>query len=128
MSTTIGIDVGGNRKGFHAVALRGGTYAGQLASRDAQTVSHWCCAVMKASVIAIDAPCRWSSDGHPRPCERDLLGRGLRCFTTPTRARAVAHPTDYFGWMVRGEELFLSLEPTLALLSDVTLLCNGFFV
>jgi hypothetical protein len=35
-STVVGIDVGGARKGFHAVALRDGTYAGQLASNDVQ--------------------------------------------------------------------------------------------
>jgi hypothetical protein len=31
--TTVGIDVGGARKGFHAVALTAGAYAGQLMSR-----------------------------------------------------------------------------------------------
>ena len=28
-----------------------------------------------ARVFAIDAPCRWSPDGRPRPCERQLLLR-----------------------------------------------------
>lgn len=32
----IGIDVGGSRKGFHAVALSKGAYAGQLATTDVQ--------------------------------------------------------------------------------------------
>ena len=67
MITSIGIDVGGSRKGFHAVALRGGAYAGQLASRDVEQLSHWCRAEMEATVIAIDAPCRWSADGAPPP-------------------------------------------------------------
>ncbi len=35
-STVVGIDVGGARKGFHAVVLRDGAYAGQLASHDVQ--------------------------------------------------------------------------------------------
>jgi len=35
-STVVGIDVGGARKGFHAVALRDGAYAGQLATGDVQ--------------------------------------------------------------------------------------------
>ena len=117
--TTIGIDVGGNRKGFHAVALRGGVYAGQLASRDVRELSHWCRAVMDARVIAIDAPCRWSLDGRPRPCERELLAQGIRCFTSPTREQAVGHPTDYFGWMLQGEALFQALEPTHPLLSSL---------
>ena len=34
--TVVGIDVSGVRKGFHAVALRDGAYAGQLASHDVQ--------------------------------------------------------------------------------------------
>ena len=119
MITTIGIDVGGSRKGFHAVALRGGAYAGQLASRDVEQLSHWCRAEMEATVIAIDAPCRWSVDGRPRPCERDLLGQGIRCFTSPTRAQAVAHPTNYFGWMLRGEALFQALEPSHPLLHSL---------
>jgi predicted nuclease with RNAse H fold len=117
--TTIGIDVGGDRKGFHAVALRGGVYAGQLASRDVRELSHWCRAVMDARVIAIDAPCRWSLDGRPRPCERELLAQGIRCFTSPTREQAVAHPTNTFGWMLQGEALFQALEPTHPLLSSL---------
>ncbi len=32
--TVIGIDVGGRRKGFHAVALTGGAYADRLATSD----------------------------------------------------------------------------------------------
>ena len=117
--TTIGIDVGGSRKGFHAVALRSGAYAGQWASRDVGQLSHWCRKVMGATVIAIDAPCRWSSDGRSRPCERDLLGRGIRCFTSPTRAQALAHPTNYFGWMLQGEALFQVLEASHPLLASL---------
>ena len=40
--TVVGIDVGGARKGFHAVALIGGAYAGQLATADVQELAHWC--------------------------------------------------------------------------------------
>lgn len=119
MITSIGIDVGGSRKGFHAVALRGGACAGQLACRDVGQLSHWCRTLMGATVIAIDAPCRWSADGRPRPCERDLLRRGIRCFTSPTRARAMAHPTNHFGWMLQGEALFQALEPTHPLLASL---------
>jgi predicted nuclease with RNAse H fold len=115
--SAIGIDVGGARKGFHAVALRGGVYAGQLISADVEALSHWCRVVMQATVIAIDAPCRWSSDGRPRPCERELMGRGIRCFASPTRATAVAHPSNYYGWMLQGEALYRALEPSHPLLA-----------
>ncbi len=111
--------MGGARKGFHAVALSGGVLAGQHASRDVPELIHWCRAVMDARVIAIDAPCRWSLDGRPRPCERELLARGIRCFASPTRERAVDHPTDYFGWMLQGEALFQGLEPTHPLLASL---------
>ena len=80
--TVVGIDVGGVRKGFHAVALRDGVYAGQLATGDVQELAHWCRSVVGASVIAIDAPCRWSSDGRARPCKRELMRQGIFCFET----------------------------------------------
>ncbi len=110
--TTVGIDVGGARKGFHAVALSDGTYAAQLATADAQELAHWCRSVVQARVIAIDAPCRWSVDGRARPCERQLRQQGIICFASPTRQAAAAHPTDYFGWMLRGEALYRALEPS----------------
>ena len=110
VDATVGIDVGGARKGFHAVAFTGGAYASQLASADVQELAHWCRSVVRASVIAIDAPCRWSRDGRMRSCERELIGRGISCFASPTRQRAVEHPTSYFGWMLQGEALYQALE------------------
>jgi predicted nuclease with RNAse H fold len=110
--TTVGIDVGGARKGFHAVALSGGAYSGQLATADVQDLAHWCRSVVQARVIAIDAPCRWSADGRARPCERELRRQGILCFASPTRQAAAAHPTDYYGWMLRGEALYQALEPS----------------
>lgn len=110
VDTTVGIDVGGARKGFHAVALTAGAYAGQLATADVSELAHWCRSVVRASVIAIDAPCRWSLDGRPRPCERELMARGIRCFASPTRQKALDHPTNYFGWMLQGEALYRELE------------------
>ncbi|HSO83698.1 hypothetical protein, partial [Thiocapsa sp.] len=38
----VGIDVGGPRKGFHAVALREGSYLDKFASREALDVAAWC--------------------------------------------------------------------------------------
>ncbi|WP_457767971.1 DUF429 domain-containing protein [Cyanobium sp. ULC084] len=115
--TTIGIDVGGARKGFHAVALTGGAYAGQLVTADGHDLAHWCRSVVRASVIAIDAPCRWSADGRSRPAERQLMAEGIPCFSSPSRQRALEHPTDYFGWMLRGEALYQALEPSHPLLT-----------
>jgi hypothetical protein len=55
-AAVIGIDVGGARKGFHAVALRAGASAGQLATTEVQELAHWCRAVIGTRLIAIDAP------------------------------------------------------------------------
>ena len=115
--TVVGIDVGGRRKGFHAVALRAGCYADQFASPDAEEIGHWCRQVIGARVIAIDAPCRWSPDGRPRPCERQLMAKGIRCFASPSRSKALGHPTNYYGWMLQGEALFQDLEPSHPLLT-----------
>ena len=108
--TTVGIDVGGERKGFHAVAMTGGAYVGHFATQHVPELSRWCRETMRARVIAIDAPCRWSKDGHSRPAERALMQQGIWCFSTPTREQAVGHRRNYFGWMLRGEALFRSLE------------------
>lgn len=115
--TVIGIDVGGGRKGFHAVALAGGAWIDQLSSRDLQELGHWCRDVIGAGLIAIDAPCRWSSDGRARPCERELNAEGIRCFASPSREAALAHPSNYYGWMLQGEALYRELEASHPLLS-----------
>jgi predicted nuclease with RNAse H fold len=117
--TCVGVDVGGARKGFHAVALRGGAYASQLVSGDVHALAHWCRHELKARVIAIDAPCRWSPDGRLRACEQELMAHGIRCFASPTRERALAHPTDYFGWMLQGETLYRALETSHPLCSGL---------
>lgn len=109
--TVVGIDVGGARKGFHAVALRDGAWAGQRRSREPGDLANWC-RDLGARLIAIDAPCRWSVDGHMRPCEQALLRRGIRCFASPTRDQALTHPSDYFGWMLQGEALYQALTPS----------------
>ena len=116
--TAVGIDVGGARKGFHAVALRDGAYAAQLASHDVQELANWCLVTMCASVIAIDAPCRWSATGRARPCERELMQQGIFCFATPSREKAEQHPSGYFDWMRRGADLYRALEASHPLLTS----------
>jgi predicted nuclease with RNAse H fold len=109
-TTVVGIDVGGERKGFHAVAITGGDYSHRIATKNVKELSGWCRETVRAQVIAVDAPCGWSDDGHSRPAERELMQKGIWCFSTPTRAKAVGHRTNYFGWMLRGEELFRALN------------------
>ena len=105
----VGIDVGGDRKGFHAVALRGLAIADQLASPDPLKIAKWCRA-LGAQAVGVDAPCRWSATGSSRLAERALMKAGISCFASPRREVAIAHPRNYYGWMLRGEALFAELE------------------
>jgi len=104
-TTVVGVDVGGSRKGFHAVALRGGMYLDCLLDRSPSKVSEWCRNV-GAKVIAIDAPCRWSKDGRARPAERELMKERIWCFSTPMRNGALNHPNNHYEWMLNGERLY----------------------
>jgi predicted nuclease with RNAse H fold len=120
MISAIGIDVGGAGKGFHAVAITDGAYSNHLATKDVQELSHWCRTTVRARVIAIDAPCRWSNDGHSRPAERELMRKGIWCFSTPTKEKALGHRTNHFGWMLRGEELFSALQDDFPVCTNVS--------
>ena len=108
----VGIDVGGSRKGFHAVALEGGAFLARHQTSCVEDLADWCRDEIGASIVAIDAPCRWSTGGRVRPAERELLAHGIRCFLTPSRRVAVQHPKHYYEWMLRGAELFRALEKT----------------
>lgn len=74
---------------------------------------------MQARLIAIDASCRRGRDGHARPCEWQLNAHGIRCFASPTRAAALVHPSDSFGWMLQGEALYQLLEVSHPLLQGL---------
>jgi hypothetical protein len=74
-----------------------------LATADVQELAHWCRSLVRARVIAIDAPSRWSSDGRARPCERELMQKGIWCFSSPTHQKAhTPHRTGTFDWMLQG--------------------------
>jgi predicted nuclease with RNAse H fold len=110
----VGVDVGGARKGFHAVALSGRSIRGKTRSSDARVIADWCRGV-DARVVAIDAPCGWSLDGRPRSAELALMRSGISCFSTPTQEAALAHPENYYGWMIAGLELYAALAPRYSL-------------
>ena len=103
----VGIDVGGSKKGFHAVALRDGACFDRTESCSAQQINDWC-ANLDARVVAIDAPCRWRPGGRARQCERDLAADRISCFSTPTSERAETHP--FYEWMLNGATLYRLLE------------------
>ena len=106
--TVVGIDVGGERKGFHAVALQHGTFVSKMTATDHAEIVTWSLGC-QATVVAVDAPCGWSQAGSSRLAERELkmLGEKIHCFSTPTRERALHH--DFYKWVFNGEELYRGL-------------------
>jgi predicted nuclease with RNAse H fold len=118
-----GIDVGGPRKGFHAVAVSGTAFRGKIDTGSAAEVAGWCREV-GALVVAVDAPCAWSASGRARASERELMREGISCFSTPTASAAQAHPRNYFGWMLAGARLYEVLRSTYPLLESAGLASN----
>lgn len=103
-----GIDVGGVRKGFHCVALCDRTVLATTTSTKPETICDWCLEV-DAQVVAVDAPCRWSSAGRSRFAERDIRARtGISTFSTPDRTVGKAHP--FYEWVRNGQTLYQLLE------------------
>ncbi|MFZ9889493.1 MAG: DUF429 domain-containing protein, partial [Myxococcota bacterium] len=114
--TVVGIDVGGAKKGYHAVAFTDGKYAGHTTSCDAAVVAGWVNG-QGARVVAVDAPCTWSKEGKSRPCETELRRRGIKCFSTPNAHFMDVLETEgtdgqkaFYGWMKQGERLFYTLS------------------
>ena len=106
-TVVVGIDVGGPRKGFHAVALRDGAYLDTFASPEAPALAAWCIQV-GARAVAIDAPCRWSRTGRARPAERALAAEGIHAFATPSLEAAEGRA--FYGWMHNGAALYEVIE------------------
>jgi len=106
-SMVVGIDVGSEQKGFHAVALQGGTFVNKTITTDPAEIVAWCLD-QRATVVAVDAPCGWSQSGSSRQAERELalLGK-INCFSTPTREHALHR--DFYTWVFNGENLYRSL-------------------
>ncbi|HTL61535.1 MAG TPA: DUF429 domain-containing protein [Nitrospira sp.] len=101
-----GIDVGGEKKGFHAVILRNRRLIATLTSCSAENVAGWCIE-QGAGAVGIDAPCCWSISGRSRPCERELARHGISAFSTPAQVIGEARP--FYRWMVNGLALYTHL-------------------
>jgi predicted nuclease with RNAse H fold len=104
----VGVDVGGPKKGFHAVAIREGDIFDTFATLHAGEVVAWC-RRLGVSSVGIDAPCRWSRTGRARPCERALAAEGFHAFATPSQSVGERHP--FYRWMRNGAELYRHLTP-----------------
>lgn len=110
---TAGIDVGGQKKGFHAISMRNCTIIGKASSCDATEIATWCKEI-GAAVVAVDAPISWSKTGRARSAERALMQQRIWCFSTPTEKTAKSHPTNHFGWMLQGAKLYHALDKSFA--------------
>ncbi len=102
----VGIDVGGLKKGYHAVVNSNRRYHAQFHSTDPLAIAQWA-RQFNPSVIAVDAPCLFSQSGRSRLGERALVSNGLRCFYTPTRA--MAEKSRFYDWVFNGERLYQAL-------------------
>jgi len=114
----VGIDVGGDKKGFHAVALRDHFFE-KFSSTNPEDIVKWC--VDRADVVAVDAPCRWSQSSSSRVAERDLriAEKKIHSFATPTRDVALAHKKHFYDWVFNGEKLYRLLAPRYPLFNGV---------
>ena len=110
-AVVIGIDVGSRARGFHAVALKGTRYSSKLNTPDTRALAEWC-KDSGAIAVGIDAPCHWSSTGRARLAERELMKKGVWCFSTPSKDIAQNHPKNYFDWMRCGALLYEHLFST----------------
>ena len=108
-----GIDVGGQRKGFHLVVLKGKTVLHSVRHCNANGVVADC-QNHGVMAVAIDAPCRWGNGEGARTAERELAQEGVFSYATPTRERAGAHA--FYQWMLNGEALYAALSQSYPLL------------
>ncbi|MEO7701902.1 MAG: DUF429 domain-containing protein [Opitutus sp.] len=107
MNPVIGIDVGGPKKGFHAVMLDGPRVLAKFRSSDPIELAQWC-KDRRPEVVAIDAPCRWRRPGQSaRAAERQLNSVCISCFSTPTEEKAQANA--FYTWMLAGQALYQAL-------------------
>jgi predicted nuclease with RNAse H fold len=104
-----GIDVGGTRKGFHAVALNGRDCIDCFASCDPAAVVRWCVQA-GAQAVGVDAPCGWCIEGKGRLAERQLRELGINSFWSPTETDAINHRQGFYGWMLNGARLYVELR------------------
>lgn len=113
----VGVDVGGPKKGYHAVAFVGSkifTFHSLIAGE----VVEWC-KKQSAITVAVDAPSGWAMTGKSREAERTMFldDAKINCFSTPSRAAAVGR--KFYDWVFCGEALYSALQPYFPLFNGV---------
>jgi predicted nuclease with RNAse H fold len=103
VATSLGIDVGGTRKGYDLVLLddtRGVLQTQRHVSLEALSghIDAW-----RPDVVCIDSPPAWAIDA-PRQTEAYVLALGLSLYRTPWAEEAKANA--FYAWMLSGFEAF----------------------
>jgi len=111
-----GIDVGGERKGFHLVVLRDNQIVCSTRSLSPEVIAERC-VELGVVAVGVDAPCQWGQAGAGRLAEKQLSQKRIFCFSTPTRALAVGN--NFYGWMFNGERMYDALSATHLLFEGV---------
>ena len=115
--TVAGIDIGGERKGCHLVVLRGDEVVCSMNSGEPRELLE-CCLEHDVLAVGVDSPCLWGIAGAGRRAERELARERIFSFATPTRERALANTTGFYGWMFCGERIYQAFAPDYPLLGE----------
>ncbi|WP_341317608.1 DUF429 domain-containing protein [Paraburkholderia sp. IMGN_8] len=105
-----GIDIGGERKGNHLVILRGTQVVCNLSQEVPEHMLEKCLQ-FEVAAVGIDAPCRWRNGQAGRQAEKALAQQRIFSFATPTRERAMASKSNFYGWMFNGERVYNAFAP-----------------
>lgn len=116
-TTVAGIDVGGTKKGFHLVILRGREITDVFSSTDASHI-HARCLSFDVRAIGIDAPSQWAVENEGRAAEKAMAREGISCFSTPTEAKARASTSGFYEWMFNGARIYAAFARTHPILKE----------
>ena len=107
---SLGVDIGGLRRGHAAVLLEERLEARSLGTALSCDQVAALAGQHRPDLVAIDSPPRCGLAGGSRACERELLKAGIHSFPTPSdRRRVESHP--FFAWMKEGFRVFDALAP-----------------
>jgi len=103
LTTSLGIDVGGARKGYDIVCLDAGSQVVAAQRHVSLEALSQRIEALRPTVVGIDSPPAWAV-GATRRTEAALLGLGLQLYRTPWLAEMQAN--RFYGWMVHGFAAF----------------------
>ena len=104
---TVGVDVGGRRKGFDVAVLDDREVAALIGHLDREAVVELVC-MHQPALVAVDSPRSCAPEGQStRECERELSTSICGIRWTPDKKRVHANP--YFAWIVEGLALYAAL-------------------